>query len=158
LGTAESEFLAASDTGRPGIFIHAVLDKLHQHQHATTNVYEDNDACRMVADSKAPTHQMRHIEIRDFALQDWTERNIIALKVCASNLCASDMFTKQVGNILCARYNYQISSWTSFFRINPDLLLVSRHLYGSRGGVRVPAGCVWSARTPATWFEIHSLK
>jgi hypothetical protein len=72
LSTAESEFLAASDTGRLGIFIRAVLAELLQPQHAATTVYEDNDACQMVADSTAPTRQMRHIAIHDFALQDWT--------------------------------------------------------------------------------------
>jgi hypothetical protein len=35
LSTAESEFLAASDTGRLGLFIRVVA----------TTVYEDNDAC-----------------------------------------------------------------------------------------------------------------
>jgi hypothetical protein len=76
LSTAESEFLAASDTARLGLFIRAVLAELLQPQHAATTVYEDNDACCMVADSTAPTHQMRHIAIRDFALQDWTERTL----------------------------------------------------------------------------------
>jgi hypothetical protein len=95
--TAESEFLAASDTGRLGIFILAVLTELLQPQHAAKTVYEDSDACRMFANSTATTRQMRHIAIRDFALQDWTERNLISLTACASNANASDMFTKQVG-------------------------------------------------------------
>jgi hypothetical protein len=99
LSTAESEFLAASDTGRIGLFIRAVLTELLQPQHAATTVYEDNDAFQMVADSTAPTRQMRHIAIGDFALQDWTERNLISLTACASNVNASDMFTKQVGKI-----------------------------------------------------------
>jgi hypothetical protein len=72
LSNAESEFLAASNTGRLGLFIRAVLAELLQPQHAATTVYEDNDACRMVAESTAPARQMRHIAIRDFALQDWT--------------------------------------------------------------------------------------
>jgi hypothetical protein len=74
LSTAESKFLAASDTGRLGLFIRAVLDELLQHQHEATTVYEDNVVCRRVADSTAPTHQMCHIAIHDFALQDWTAR------------------------------------------------------------------------------------
>jgi hypothetical protein len=68
LSTAESEFLTASDTGRLGLLIRAVLAELLQPQHAATTVYEDNDACRMVANSTAPTCQMYHIAIRDFAL------------------------------------------------------------------------------------------
>jgi hypothetical protein len=155
LSTAESEFLAASDTGRLGLFIRAVLTELLQPQHAATTVYEDNDACRMVADSTAPTRQMRHIAIRDFALQDWTERNLISLTACASNANASDMFTKQVGKILFARHHDHISGRTTFFRINPDLLHVPRSSSGARGGVSVPTG---SSRIPATPFDHHSLE
>jgi hypothetical protein len=99
LSTTESEFLAASDTCRLGLFIRAVLAKILQPQHTATTVYEDNDACQMVADSTAPTRQMRHISIRVFALQDWTERNLISLTACASNANASGMFTKQLGKI-----------------------------------------------------------
>jgi hypothetical protein len=50
LSTATSEFLATSNTGILGLFIHAVLDELLQHQREATTVYEDNDACLMVAD------------------------------------------------------------------------------------------------------------
>jgi hypothetical protein len=48
LSTAEAEFLAASDSGCLGIFIRAVLDELCQHQCEAMNVYEDNDACKLV--------------------------------------------------------------------------------------------------------------
>jgi hypothetical protein len=137
LSTAESDFLAASDTGRLGLFIRSVLTELLQPQHAATTVYEDNNACRMVTDKTAPTRQMRHIAIRDFALQDWTERNLISITACASNTNASDMFTKQVRNILFARHHDHISGRTTFFRINPDLLHVPRSSSGARGGVVV---------------------
>jgi hypothetical protein len=72
----------------------------------------------MVADSTAPTRQMRHISIRHFALQDWTERNSIDLTECASSVNASDMFTKQVGKILFAHHNDHISGRTTLFWIN----------------------------------------
>jgi hypothetical protein len=134
LSTAESEFLAASDTGRLGFFIRAVLAELLQPQHAAMTVYEDNDAYRMFSNSTAPTRQMRNIDIHDFALQDWTERDLIALTACASNDNASDMFLKQVGNILFARHHDHISGRSTFFRINPDLLHVPRSSSGARGG------------------------
>jgi hypothetical protein len=98
-----------------------------------TTVYEDNDACLMVAGSTTPTRQMRHIALRDFTLQDWTEINIISLTACASNANASDMFTKQVGIFLFARHHDHISGRTTFFRINPDLLHVPRSSSGARG-------------------------
>jgi hypothetical protein len=55
LSTAESEFLAASDTGQLGIFICDVLDELLQHQRVATTVYEDNEVCRMGTNLIAPT-------------------------------------------------------------------------------------------------------
>jgi hypothetical protein len=111
-----------------------VLGELLQHQRAATTVYEYNDAFRMVADSTSPTRQVRHIAIRDFALQDWTERNIITLTACASNTNASDMFTTQFGKILFAHNNDHISGRATLFWINSDLLLVPKHLSGARGG------------------------
>jgi hypothetical protein len=137
LSTAESEFLAASHTSRLRLFIRAVLAELLQPQNAATAVYEYNDACRMVADSTAPTCQMRHIAICDFALQDWTERNLMSLTAGASNANASDMFTKQVGKILFARHHDHIYGRTTFFRINHDLLHDPRSSSGARGGVLV---------------------
>jgi hypothetical protein len=44
LSTAESEFLAARNTGSLGLFIRVVLDELLQHQREATTVYEYNDA------------------------------------------------------------------------------------------------------------------
>jgi hypothetical protein len=42
-------------------------------------MYEDNDARIKVADSSAHKRQMRHIAIRDFTLQDWTDRDIVTV-------------------------------------------------------------------------------
>jgi hypothetical protein len=97
LSTAESELLAASDSGRLALFIRAVMTELGQSQLAAIHVYEDNVACIKVTGSSAPTRQMRHIEIHDFTLQDWNDRDLVTLVSCPSNANASDMFTKQVG-------------------------------------------------------------
>jgi hypothetical protein len=77
---------------------------------------------------------MRGIAIRDFMLQDWTERNLIALTACASNANASDMFIKQVGNIFFARHNDKISGRTTFFRINPRPSSCPQTYVWSQGG------------------------
>jgi hypothetical protein len=98
---------------------------------------------------------MRHIAIPDFALQDWTERNLLSLIACVSNANASDMFTTQVGNIFFARHHDHIYGRATFFRINPDLPHFPRSSSGARGGVSVPAG---SSRIPATPFDHHSLE
>jgi hypothetical protein len=133
LSTAQSEFLAASDYGRLALFIRAVMTELGQSQLQATTIYEDNDACIKVSDSSAPTRQMRHIAIRDFALQDWTECDLITLVACPSNANASDMFTKQVGKIIFARHTDHISGRTTFF-CTYVTLLAPRLSCGARGG------------------------
>jgi hypothetical protein len=135
LSTTESEFLAASDSGRLALFIRAVMTELGKSQLQASIIYEDNDACVKVADSSAPTRQMRHIAIRDFTLQDWTERDLVTLVSCPSNANAYDMFTKQVGKILFARHTDQISGRTTFFRTQMNLL-APRLSSGARGGGR----------------------
>jgi hypothetical protein len=72
------------------------MKELGQSQLAATPIYEDNDACIKVAGSSAPTRQMKHIAIRDFTLQDWTDRDLVTLVSCPTNANTSDMFTKQV--------------------------------------------------------------
>jgi hypothetical protein len=83
-----------------------------------------------------------------FALQDWTEKNSIALMAFASNVNASDMFTNQVGNILFACHNDHISDRSLTFFLSPDIRLDP--------GASVSVSC-WSSEYPATSFEIHSL-
>jgi hypothetical protein len=149
LSTAESEFFSAWNSGRLGLFVRAVLDELQQSQTEATNIYEDNYACRLVANYSTPTRQVRHIAIRDFALQYWTEHNIIVLLSCSSNENASDMVTNQVGKILFACHNDNISGRSAFFRVNP-LIRVPRPPSGARGGVHVTCGSPGFLSTPFT--------
>jgi hypothetical protein len=78
------------------------------------------------------------IAIRNFALQDWTERNLIALMVCASNTNASDMFTKQVGKSLHV-IMITFPAKPHYFGLILDLLLVPNHRLGPGGGSVFPA-------------------
>jgi hypothetical protein len=110
------------------------MTELGQSKLQATTIYEENDACIKVADSSAPTRQIRHIAIRDFALQDWTERDLITLASCPSNVNASDMFTKQVGKILFARNTDHISGRTTLF-CTQVTLLAPKLSSGARGGV-----------------------
>jgi hypothetical protein len=91
----------------------------------------------LVVDSTAPTRQMCHMAIHNFVLQGWTERNIITLTACASNINAYDVFTKQVG-IFFSHHNDHISGRTTFIRTNSDLLLVPRYPSGARGVLASP--------------------
>jgi len=135
LSTAEAEFLAASDCGRLALFLRAVLLELGYEQTHATPIFEDNRACVLVSESAHPTRQMRHLDIREFALQDWTERDLVTLISCPSHSNCSDMLTKQVGSILYARHADTITGRLWFFRLHQDLSASTATARVESGGV-----------------------
>jgi hypothetical protein len=104
LSSTEAEFLAASDAGRMALYLRSILDELSVSQQFATVIYEDNRGALLMASAAQPTKQSRHIDIREYALLDWVERDLISLEDVASGLNASDILTKQTGPLLFARH------------------------------------------------------
>jgi hypothetical protein len=104
LSSTEAEFLAASDAGKMALYLRSILDELSVSQQFATVIYEDNRGALLMASAAQPTKQSRHIDIREYALLDWVERDLIALEDVASGLNASDILTKQTGPLLFARH------------------------------------------------------
>jgi hypothetical protein len=81
LSTMESEVLSASDAGRLSLYLRSVLDELGHTQHHATIIFEDNRAAAvLISQASHPTRQTRHIDIREFALLDWNDRDLISLE------------------------------------------------------------------------------
>ena len=104
LSSTEAEFLAASDAGKMALYLRSILDELGVAQQYATVIYEDNRGALLMANAAQPTKQSRHIDIREYALLDWVERDLITLEDVSSGLNASDILTKQTGPILFARH------------------------------------------------------
>jgi hypothetical protein len=85
------------------------MDDLQVPHDLATIIYEDNRGALLMSRAAQPTKQTRHIEIRQYALNDWVERDLVSLADCASGLNASDLATKQTGGILFARHLDNIS-------------------------------------------------
>ena len=103
LSSTEAEFLAASDAGKMTLYLRSILDELDIPQQFATVLYEDNrGALLLMASAAQPTKQSRHIEIRNYALLDWVERDLVTLEDVASGLNSSDILTKQTGPLLLA--------------------------------------------------------
>ena len=109
LSSTEAEFLAASDAGKMALYLRSILDELHIPQHYATVLYEDNRGALLMANAAQPTKQSRHIDIRNYALLDWVERDLVSLEDVASGLNSSDILTKQTGPLLFARHVDNIS-------------------------------------------------
>lgn len=104
LSSTEAEFLSASDAGRMALCLRSILDQLRVPQQYATVLYEDNRGALLLANAGQPTKHSRHIAIREYALLDWVERDLIAMESISTALNASDIVTKQLGRILFHRH------------------------------------------------------
>lgn len=80
LSSTEDEFVAASETGKMVIYVRSILDDLGIYVKDATPMYIDNAGARQMANIQKPIGRTRHLDIRYFALTEWTERDLIILK------------------------------------------------------------------------------
>ena len=59
--------------------------------------------------SGQPTKRTRHMDTKYFALQQWADRDLLALKRVATEDNESDAMTKNVGRTLFYRHLYYIT-------------------------------------------------
>ena len=57
-----------------------------------------------MANAGKPTERARHIDIQYFAIQQWTQRKIIALDHVPGTINQSDALTKALGSVLLYRH------------------------------------------------------
>ena len=96
--------MEAADCGKMILYVRSIMWDLGVPQTAATIAYEDNDAAIAMANSRKPTSRTRHIDIRQFALCDWVERDLIMLERVPTALNMADHFSKQLGPLLFRRH------------------------------------------------------
>ena len=79
LSSTEAKFYAAVSAAKCCLFIRHVLNCLQYPPTGPTIIYEDNEACINVVNSRHPTKRTRHIETPYFQVQDWREQDVISL-------------------------------------------------------------------------------
>ena len=97
LSSTESEFIAASEAGKLSLYVRSLLDNLNCTQSSAKKLYEDNNAAIAMANSRKPTRQNRHVELRHFPFLDWTETDQILLSSIATADNPADALTKALG-------------------------------------------------------------
>ena len=73
LSSTEAEFVAASEAGKRSIYIRTILADLGFSQDNPTQLLIDNTGAVFMVDAGAPTRRTRHVDIRYFALLEWSE-------------------------------------------------------------------------------------
>ena len=74
-----------------------------EQQHATV-LYEDNQGAILMANAQQPTKRTRHMSVKNFALQEWCERDLIVLHKIHTKRNWSDAFTKAQPRLLFHRH------------------------------------------------------
>ena len=82
--------------------IRSMLEELGFEQSTPTPIYEDNKPTVDIIALQKPTERTRHIDIRFFAIQDWT--NDISLSHIPGVINPSDDLTKPLGRVLHERH------------------------------------------------------
>ena len=98
--TTEAEFVAACDAGKTALYLRSILDEIGLPQEHATVIYEDNTGALLMGNAQQPTRRTRHMDIKNFSLQDWIEEDLLTLHQIESTKNLSDAFTKQLGRSL----------------------------------------------------------
>ena len=99
LSSTEAEFVAASDAGKRAIYMRSLLTDLGLLQENPTQLFIDNTGAVFMVDAGAPTKRTRHVDIRYFALLEWSETGQIKAEAIPTDANISDSMTKATGRI-----------------------------------------------------------
>jgi hypothetical protein len=99
LSSTEAEFVSASDAGKVALYIRSLLHDLGFEQHHPTTLRIDNQGALHTMTAGAPTKRTRHVDIRYFALLQWSETGQLTAESIPTAHNISDSMTKATGRI-----------------------------------------------------------
>ena len=99
LSSTEAEFVAASEAGKRTIYLRTILTDLGFSNDNPTQLLIDNTGAVFMVDAGAPTKRTRHVDIRYFALLEWSESGQLKAEPIPTDANISDSMTKATGRI-----------------------------------------------------------
>ena len=104
LSSTEAEFAAACEAGKHILYVRSILEEIGMPQHSATPLFIDNNGALQMANAKKPTARTRHVDVKQFALLDWVESDLMELHRITSADNYTDGLTKPLGRILHYRH------------------------------------------------------
>ena len=104
MSSTEAEFTAAAEAGKYILYVRSLLEQIGIPQHHATILYEDNQGALLMTNAQQPTKRTRHMDIKDFVLQDWVLQDLIRLDRITTNDNYADVMTKATGRTLFYRH------------------------------------------------------
>jgi hypothetical protein len=81
------------DIGKMSLYFRSLLDDLGIPQFNATVIFEDNRGALFMANAQQTSPRTRHIDIREFALVDWVQQDLLILENCRQLLRRNDQGT-----------------------------------------------------------------
>ncbi len=122
--------MAAYDLAKMLLYVRSILYDLQITQEAASVIYEDNDGCTAMANAGKPTTRTRHMDIKHFALSEWTEQDLIMLGRVSSAQNMVHHFTKWLSCILFYQHNDYIMGHV----VSPPLTTVHPRIHPNGSG------------------------
>ena len=97
--SSEAEFTTMADAGKASMYIRWILDELEKSQETSTQIIADNQGSIKITSAQQPTRRVRHVEMKHFAILQWTEDQHIKFVYRDSALNYSDSLSKVTGKI-----------------------------------------------------------
>jgi hypothetical protein len=97
LSSTEAEFVAATEAGKAILYVRTILEEIEIEQKDATTLYIDNNGALNMANQQQLTRNTRHMELKQFTVQQWVERDLLYLQRISTEKNYSDALTKQLG-------------------------------------------------------------
>jgi hypothetical protein len=99
LSSTEAELDCEVNAGKAALYLRSMLDEIGITQDLPTHIFADNEGARAIAVAQRPTRRTRHVELKNFAIMDWTEADLLTYDRCPTAVNLSDSLTKATGRI-----------------------------------------------------------
>jgi len=103
--TSDAEWVSACNLGKQSLYFRSILNDLGMPQHHATVLYEDNRGALFMANAQQTSARTRHIDIREFALVDWVQQDLMIPEAIKTADNCSDALTKALAKQLFYRHN-----------------------------------------------------
>jgi hypothetical protein len=99
LSSTEAEFVSAADTGKQLLYVRSILKDLGIDSAGPSDLMVDNTGAVFMIKAQAPTKRTRHVDIKYFALLQWSESQQLRALPIKTDQNISDSMTKPTGRI-----------------------------------------------------------
>ena len=124
--STEGEVMSASRMAQTVDWLRRVAAGLGCPQSASSPIFEDNRACRMISESRSLSTRMRHVDVSVHNVADYAARKVVKLVDCPTADMFADILTKALAGPLFQRHRDVIMGLSP--RTTPALAFCGIHL------------------------------